>query len=456
MKKKISSIALILLFSAFSILACSAGDNSSDDECEYPDSDDETPDVNDDETNDDLDDDLDDDLNDDSNDDSSDDDLGGDEFQISGDFQGSQAHPAVAMNSSGEFIVAWESEDDQDGQWAGIFARKYDSTGTPLSDEFQVNTEFLGNQTSPTVGIDDEGNFIIAWEGGFYNSDGDEYGIMAKRYLSNASPIGDEFVVNTIWESSQTDPVLSMTGEGMFIVIWLSYVEYDDRFHHDLHGQLFRANGSRIGSEFSIAEDLTYSLVTSVSFNSNKDFIACWEEPIDINFCQFFNGTGNPQGDAFYIVEEEWPHYTKPAINNNGDSILVYQDDRPGSWSNSIFAQISYDAENNFWDPFIVNDYPVDDNFVPSVALNDSGDFIVAWMTDRIDTEDEIGIFAKKMNIDDLTSGSEFHVNSYTFGVQARPVVGIDANGGFVVVWQSKGQDGYGEGIFGKLYATNG
>ena len=57
--------------------------------------------------------------------------------------------------------------------------------------------------------------------------------------------------------------------------------------------------------------------------------------------------------------------------------------------------------------------------------------------------------------------GSEFQINTYTTGRQLTASVGAhlvaaDASGNFVVVWQSVGQDGSDDGIFGQRYDSEG
>jgi hypothetical protein len=50
------------------------------------------------------------------------------------------------------------------------------------------------------------------------------------------------------------------------------------------------------------------------------------------------------------------------------------------------------------------------------------------------------------------TPQGEFRVNEFTTGVQSGTDVAADASGGFVVVWQSTGQDGAAAGVFGRRY----
>lgn len=52
--------------------------------------------------------------------------------------------------------------------------------------------------------------------------------------------------------------------------------------------------------------------------------------------------------------------------------------------------------------------------------------------------------------------GTEFQVNAHTTANQAYPTVSADADGDFVVVWQSTGQDGSNYGVFGRRVTANG
>ena len=51
-----------------------------------------------------------------------------------------------------------------------------------------------------------------------------------------------------------------------------------------------------------------------------------------------------------------------------------------------------------------------------------------------------------------LPVGLEFPVNSYTTSTQFAPSVAVDGAGSFVVVWNSGGQDGSGNGVFGQRF----
>ena len=53
-----------------------------------------------------------------------------------------------------------------------------------------------------------------------------------------------------------------------------------------------------------------------------------------------------------------------------------------------------------------------------------------------------------------LPLSPEVPVNTYTTDAQRAAAVASDGNGNFVVVWQSLGQDGSNEGVFGRRWPT--
>src|SRR6185295_5105541 len=53
-------------------------------------------------------------------------------------------------------------------------------------------------------------------------------------------------------------------------------------------------------------------------------------------------------------------------------------------------------------------------------------------------------------------AGAEFRVNSYTTNFQRNASVAVDANGGFVIVWESALQDGSNYGVFGRRFGASG
>src|SRR5262245_62009212 len=77
----------------------------------------------------------------------------GPEFLVPSDTIGSHVGGSVARAPDGGFLVVWAGTngpgDDTDGP--SIQARRFDSYGAPIGDQFQVNTLTTGYQSRPRV-----------------------------------------------------------------------------------------------------------------------------------------------------------------------------------------------------------------------------------------------------------------------------------------------------------------
>jgi hypothetical protein len=129
-----------------------------------------------------------------------------------------QLKPAVGMDADGDFVVAWTSY-SQDGSSRGVFGRRFSSAGVPSS-QFQINRRTTGSQRDPTVAMDGFGQFVIAWTG--ENQDGFGYGVNARRFARTGVAVGAEFQVNTVTVDQQTDPAVAMDATGDFVIAWTS------------------------------------------------------------------------------------------------------------------------------------------------------------------------------------------------------------------------------------------
>ena len=94
----------------------------------------------------------------------------------------------------------------------------------------------------------------------------------------------------------------------------------------------------------------------------------------------------------------------------------------------------------------------------PVVAIRRTGGPVVVWQTDTVPGGNFLDIAGRLYSPELIAEGEAFQFNSYTNSHQKNPAIASFPNspGGFVVVWQSDGQDGDGWGIFGQMYNENG
>ncbi|MDZ8106681.1 MAG: hypothetical protein RM338_13830, partial [Nostoc sp. DedQUE12a] len=118
------------------------------------------------------------------------------EFLISTVTAGNQSNAAIALDGNGNFTVAWQSA-NQDGSGNGIYARQFSIAGVPLGAEFLVNQTTTGEQAEPAIAMQSNGDFAIAWRDQS-SGNGDIY---TRSYIFNDPPTGLTLTQNNINEN---------------------------------------------------------------------------------------------------------------------------------------------------------------------------------------------------------------------------------------------------------------
>ena len=116
---------------------------------------------------------------------------------------------SIARDASGRFVIVWSEDQNQ------IWGQRWDSDGTPLGDNFQINTLTAAVATNPYVASDPSGNFVVTW----MSDPGGNIEVVARRFDSNGTPLGDEFPVNVFTTGHQSPFGVAMSAAG-FVVTW--------------------------------------------------------------------------------------------------------------------------------------------------------------------------------------------------------------------------------------------
>ena len=90
-----------------------------------------------------------------------------------------------------------------------------------------------------------------------------------------------------------------------------------------------------------------------------------------------------------------------------------------------------------------------------AVAAMPDGGYVTTWTSENQDGDGK-GVYAQRFDVAGTAIGSEFLVNTTTDRSQQRSSVAVSDDGGFVVVWDSYGQDGILAGVFGQRYNAEG
>lgn len=266
-------------------------------------------------------------------------------------------------------------------------------------DEFTVNTHVVDNQQDASLAVLPDGGFVVAWES--FNQDGSGDGIYFQRFDSFGSPQGAETRASVTSALNQRNVSTATLADGRFAISWESNGQ--DGSEYGVVGRLFSVDGVAQTGEFLInTSSVGDQSNVSLAALADGGFVAVYQSALNDGdgsgiYFQLFDSAGNKQGGE----------------------------------TQANIGTVAGEQRN------------------PDVTVLSSGDIIIAW--DDIDTAK---INAQRFDASGLVKGSEFRVNATTSSAQSNPRIAALASGGFVVVWESNGQDGDAEGVYMQRYTA--
>ena len=385
-----------------------------------------------------------------------------------------QGNPSVALDADGDALVAWQSY-QQDGSFYGVYARRYTAAGVP-SPEFRVTTYTAVNQGNPSVALDADGDALVAWQS--YGQDsagyGAGYGVYAQRYAASGAAVGGEVRVNTFTATAQLNPSVSLDADGDALVAWQSYGQ--DGAGYSVYAQRYEGPNRPVasggtpagaaGGEVTVAGGTATQTTPAVASEANGDYVVTWTSTgRDASglavVAQRYTAAGVARGAEFVVNtttttgDQQDPSV---AMDADGDFVVAWEGTGQGfsTSTNNVYAR-RYDK----------NGVPQGGEFGvqspgsiartdPSVGMDADGDFVVTWQTSFRDGAVGLAVVGQRYNAAGAVQGGEFVVNTFSTGDQSAPSVSLDADGDFVVAWQSAGQDGAGLAVFARRYDNAG
>lgn len=143
----------------------------------------------------------------------------------------------LAADADGAFVVSWST-----GQ--SVFARRYGADGVSRDEAFRVNyalTDSYGNDTS--VGMDDAGNFVITWDE--FGPTPAWWGVNARRYDASGAADGAPFVVSPTSTQDQSFAQaadVAVAGDGSFVVAYERLDQAGDIDARSVRARLFNGD----------------------------------------------------------------------------------------------------------------------------------------------------------------------------------------------------------------------
>lgn len=322
----------------------------------------------------------------------------GPEFRVNQDTANSQWYPNVASSAGGDFVIVWTSS-LQDGSGDGVFARRYDAGGAPLGDEFRVNATTEDHQRHSTVAMDPAGAFVVVWSG--YGQAGvADWDIYAQRYGASGEKQGDEFRVNGTTAGQQQFPSLAVDAQGRFVVAWTT--DGQDGSGTAVYGRQYDADGTSRGEEFQVnTETAGNQQYARVAAAAGGDFVVAWASANQDGsgrgvFAQRFTAAGARRGGEFQVNQVSTGEQFAPTVAADaaGGFVVTWTGAQDGDMY-GVFARAYNAGGEARGSEFRVNTEVAGNQVYSAAASDAAGGIVIVWQSDGQDGS-SFGVYGQR------------------------------------------------------------
>lgn len=342
---------------------------------------------------------------------------------------------------------------------SAIRVQVFHGDGSACTPVVQVNTVTMFNQKSPRIAALSDGGFVVTYADesiGWQTSGDDGWGdaVRLQRFDANGGRLGSETLANTTTIGDQSHPTVGLLDDGRFLVSWDDGLEVDDK---DLNAQLFNADGTRDGAQFMLNDDADgWQTGSDIGALPGGGFVVTWVDGTGIDgdvgtiMARIFLPDGTPSDDAFQVNTTAAREQYQPGITvlAGGGFVIAWTDDSRGletggddSSGYAIRAQVFSATGTPVGGEFRVNQATANGQVQPELLALSDGRFIIAFSDTSMGTETggddtEVGaIRARIFNADGTPSSAEFLVNTTTAGHQNEPQMAELPDGRVVFTW---------------------
>ncbi|WP_112664208.1 cadherin domain-containing protein [Microvirga flavescens] len=298
-----------------------------------------------------------------------------------------------------------------------------------------------------------------------------------QRYDDSGNPVGDKIRVNI--PSGETHllvkPTITATDDGGWIFVWGDVIPDATPGVGDesvIYQRRYTKDGDPTGEPSHISTPTTGPQETlSITTLSDGSYVVTWSAgasfgpTYDIRQ-RHFSADGNPLGDEITVnttmAEQQW----RPQVSSlkDGGWVVVWQSagqdgDGAGVYMqryNSNGEPEHKDASGNPADQ-LVNITTAKGQGIPDVEVLADGSYVVIWQSEGQDGDGQ-GVYMRRFTSDGVPTTGEIRVNTTTKGYQGDARIVALSDGSWVVTWtgqyQKDSETLY--GVFQQTYASNG
>jgi hypothetical protein len=367
------------------------------------------------------------------------------EFQVNAFTTNDQFGYSALLDHDGSFVVTWDSDGEDGASWSAV-ARRFDANQAPLTGDIAVNTFTTGIQDWTRGAMDGSGRFVVVWSSDSH--DGSDYGVFARRFDRDGTPLSAEIPVNTYTTNFQGDAFVATDPSGNFVVVWTSYTQ--DGQGDGVAARRFDRTGAALGNDFVVNTFTSGNqYADGVTMDGAGNFVVVWTQNGGGSygiFARRYDAAGTPQGGQFQVdTTSDYNGFSDLKADRAGNFVVVWHGAPTGTGQRDILAR-RFDATGApLGDEFVVNQSTTGDQLYPTIAMDNAGNYLVTWS--GVDA-DASGVFGRRYDRFGNPVSDEFPLNQTTASNQYNNGVGANSAGDFVADWSTDAQDGAGYGVF--------
>ena len=254
---------------------------------------------------------------------------------------GQQLNPDVAMSPDGRFTVVWEDDTDKNGDYQ-IVIRGFYADGSERFADLTVNEETTGQHRYPALATDAVGRVVVAWQDD--SDDNGVYQVRAQGLAADGSAWLSAFTVNSVAAGDQLRPTVGMDGDSNFAVAWEDDNDGDGVKRVFVRG--FDSVGSERFADLPVsAAAAGHQRKPDIAMAADGRLALVWEDDSDDNGSYQIRALGladdGSEWFAPHTVNED-PHGQQlapgAAIHDTGSLVFVWEDDMDGNGYYQILA----------------------------------------------------------------------------------------------------------------------
>jgi Ca2+-binding RTX toxin-like protein len=361
----------------------------------------------------------------------------GSEFVVNTGTDGEQLNPSQTVLSDGRILVTWCSLEDDGLEVRG---RYLDADGTPLGDDFLINTTPTEDINAPTVTALADGSAFVAWIA-FIPSTG-EFEIRG-RIINADGTGGPDFIVNSTTVNEQFTPSATTLADGRILVTWTSNEGDGSILQYDIRGRILEPDGTPSGPDFVINSSVsgTQNDVNVLALDDGRALATWTSTDPDTNvitvFGRFINSDGTMSASDFRILPVSEHTQTESSLTAlaNGSILVTWVSLEADTSSNvNIHGRILGADGSVIVSDFIVNSNLDGGQISPTATTLADGRVLVVWESINFETGDS-DIYGRILGPDGFPIGEDFLINVNVGLTERAPYVEAMADGRIVITW---------------------